>query len=83
MHDVSEISESKNCNLSEKFGICYDNIENIYLCDFRKNSVLIIDKEFKKIKKIESKQSTTENDNSVRKARFKPLNVRFVQTIFV
>ena len=86
MGDISKISEeeSEGGNLSEKFGICYDSIENIYLCDFRKDSVLIVDKEFKKIKKIESKPSYDEDEaKNLKINRIKPLNVRFVQTIFI
>ncbi len=85
MNDISKISEeTEGGNLCEKFGICYDSIENIYLCDFRKDSVLIVDKEFKKIKKIESKPSHDENEaKNIKINRVKPLNVRFVQTIFI
>ena len=88
MNDVVELSdEAKESSLCEKFGICYDSIENIYLCDFRKDSILIIDKEFRKIKKIESKPTSNDDNQNknvaIKQNRFKPLNVRFVQTIFV
>lgn len=75
---------------TSNFGVCYDNIQNIYICDFNKNAALIIDKELSKIKKIVSKHSNNSYDDdeepeydNVKKNTLKPLNYRFIQTIFV
>lgn len=49
---INEINEIDGIELNSPLGICSDNVENIYLCDYANQRVLIIDKEFKKIKKI-------------------------------
>ena len=55
---INEITDIEGLKLCSPLGICSDNIENIYVCDYGNHRVLIIDQKFTKVKKIIGKRGS-------------------------